>query len=73
MTCDAPFPNLCCDSADECSILTDPDYLVVRELVRELMVRDESTFHNARVLNFFKKLDAAGYAISRKHPTQTDG
>lgn len=40
-----------------------------KDLVRELMVRDEPAFHNARVLKFFSDLDAAGFAIVPKEPT----
>lgn len=40
-----------------------------KEIVQELMVRDEPTFHNARVLKFFTDLDAAGYVIAPKDPT----
>lgn len=34
-----------------------------KELVQELMVRDEPAFHNARVAGFFSQMEAAGYAI----------
>lgn len=36
-----------------------------KELVQELMVRDDAAFHNERVANFFRALEAEGYFICK--------